>query len=140
MICALSQQMAVIRFCDPMALQLVSHWVNFVYQASWQRQVSPPSILGLFLTICAQSLTGHFTVNCLVSLPYSPFLLVTLHLAIKWTKCLFVCLFFLEYKRRKLVKAILLARPKFRYRLIWSGIVEDTSSSEDQITGQSAQW
>ena len=61
------------RVCDLTALQLVSHWVSFEYQASWQRRVSPLSILGLFLTICAQSLTGLFTVNCLVRLPAPSF-------------------------------------------------------------------
>lgn len=47
-----------------------------------------------------------------------------------------------EYKWHKLVESILLAEAKESYgdRLIQSGIMEDASSSGDQITGQSAQW
>lgn len=93
--------------CDLTALQLVSHWVSFEYQASWQRRVSPPSILGLFLTICARSFTGLFTVNCLVLLPSSSCLLLAPCIAMRSSKH-----FFLECKWHKLGEAILLARPK----------------------------
>lgn len=112
------------QICDLTTVQAVPRWLSFVHQASWQRKVSPRLSLGYFLTICAQSLTGLFTVHCLVPLPYFCYL----HCAEPWDGVRFFPI--LKYKRS-------LWRPFHWWvpRLIQSGVMEDAPSSGDQITG-----